>query len=126
MRLRTTTATLAAASALLVGAGIALAPTASAAVGSSACTVNIRDQDVWPYTDGLRLRTGPGTTYSALGLLYQKDRLTARCTKGSWYYVSTDTKTRTGLKAGTYGWVSAAYLDTQTCLPENTACPYNR
>ncbi|MFF3950569.1 SH3 domain-containing protein [Streptomyces sp. NPDC001902] len=125
MRVTTKALTIAASAAVLLGGGIALAPTASA-VGSSACTTNIKDQDVWPLTNGLRFRTGPGTSYTATGLLYTSDRLTARCRKGSWYYVSTDKKTKTGIKAGTYGWVSASYLDIQMCLPENVECPYNR
>ncbi|MET9881291.1 hypothetical protein ABZZ36_42985, partial [Actinacidiphila glaucinigra] len=60
------------------------------------------------------------------GQLYPSDRLTARCTKGSWFYVSTDTKTKTGIKAGTYGWVSASYLDIQTCTANAPSCPVNR
>ncbi|SNT34079.1 SH3 domain-containing protein [Actinacidiphila glaucinigra] len=125
MRITTKAVTIAASAALLLGGGIALAPTASA-VGSSACTANITDQDVWP-DNGLRFRSGPGISYTAKGLLYTSDRLTARCRKGtSWYYVSTDTKTRTGIAKGTYGWVSASYLDIQTCTANAPSCPVNR
>ncbi|MEU4098046.1 SH3 domain-containing protein [Streptomyces sp. NPDC026673] len=126
MRHSTRAVTLAATAVPLLGGSFVLAPTASA-VGSSACTANVTDQDVWPYTDGLRLRTGPGTGYSIKGLLYESDRLTARCRKGtSWYDISTDTKTRTGIAKGTYGWVSASYLDFQTCTANARACPVDR
>ncbi|MET9880818.1 hypothetical protein ABZZ36_40395 [Actinacidiphila glaucinigra] len=66
MRMTTKAVTIAASAALLLGGGIALAPTASA-VGSSACTANIKDQDVWPLSSGLRVRTGPSTSYTAFG-----------------------------------------------------------
>ncbi|WP_326581767.1 SH3 domain-containing protein (plasmid) [Actinacidiphila glaucinigra] len=124
MKLKRTAAAFTATAALL-GGGIALAPTASA-VGSSACTANVTDQDVWPYSDGLRLRSGPSTTYSAKGLLYGSDRLTVRCRKGSWYYISTDTKTRTGIARNTYGWISGSYINWQTCSTGDAYCPYNR
>lgn len=124
MNVKRTATALAAAATLLAG-GVALAPTASA-VGSSACTANVTDQDIWPYTDGVRFRSGPGTSFSAMGLLYESDQLTVRCRKGSWYYVSTDTKTRTGIARNTYGWISGSYINWQTCSTGDAYCPYNR
>ncbi|MDH2392196.1 SH3 domain-containing protein [Streptomyces sp. HNM0663] len=64
----------------------------------------------------LRLRTGPGTKYTTLGLLYPDDSVSADKAKGGWYRVSVDFKSKSGMKAGTTGWVAKSGLKPHTCM----------
>lgn len=86
------------------------APTASA-VGSSACTVNTTDRDAYVSANAVNYRSGPGTSYSSKGLLYRGDQLRTLCTTvksgSSWYYTKLRQRSKSGLPAGTYGWVRA-------------------
>jgi hypothetical protein len=64
----------------------------------------------------LRLRTGPGTKHTTLGLLYPDDSVSADKAKGGWYRVSLDFKSKSGMKAGTTGWVAKLGLKPNVCM----------
>ena len=85
---------------LLAGGAAALAPAASAATGD--CTTY--DNDAIANGNGINYRSGPGTSYTSKGLLY-KDRLAVYCSSGSWYYTKLVHRSKSGMKAGTAGWV---------------------
>ncbi|MGW0337096.1 hypothetical protein ACWD0J_35610 [Streptomyces sp. NPDC003011] len=103
-------ATLTAAAALLGGGAVVAAPSASA-VGSSACRFHITPDRHKVLIDGLNFRTGPGTNYLAKGLLYKGDKYRPKCgvriNNKAWSYVKLTQRSRSGLKAGTWGWVRA-------------------
>lgn len=67
----------------------------------------------------LRLHSGPGTKYKALGMLYPDDSVSADKAKGGWYRVSLDFKSKSGLKAGTTGWVAKSGLKPHVCMQPN-------
>ncbi|MGW2425241.1 SH3 domain-containing protein [Streptomyces sp. NPDC001709] len=102
--------------ALLGGATLAAAPTASAssaAVGRSAC--NIKDAlpgSVWKTLNwNVNLRSGPGTKYFSYGQLRKGTTFTYHCTyetrdkKTLWYYGTV----RQGAHKGQSGWINWAY-----------------
>jgi uncharacterized protein YraI len=89
---------------LLVGGAAALAPAASAATASS-CTYNIADHDASVDGNGVNYRTGPAVTYASKGFLYTNDKLRIYCGKGNWYYSKLLKRSKSGLTAGTYGWI---------------------
>ncbi|WP_331752878.1 hypothetical protein OG440_38700 (plasmid) [Streptomyces sp. NBC_00637] len=105
-------ATLTAAAALLGGGAVIAAPSASA-VGSSACRYNITPDIHKLLIDGLNFRTGPGTNYLAKGLLYKGDKYVPRCgvrvNNKAWIYVKLTQRSKSGLRAGTWGWVRAGH-----------------
>lgn len=70
---------------------------------------------VTPRVNGLRIRSGPGTSHYAYGLLYRGDRMrvTAEVRRGSagyWCKVTLTRRSASGLPAGFSGWVYAPYL----------------
>ncbi|WP_030965975.1 SH3 domain-containing protein [Streptomyces sp. NRRL S-378] len=105
-------ATVAATGALLLGGALTTASTASAAtIGSGACTHQIKiNTDV--YT-AVNFRTGPGTGYTATGLLSKGTDVYWQCNKGSngkpgaWGYVTV----KSGAHKGKKGWVAAQYIN---------------
>ncbi|MGW0881401.1 SH3 domain-containing protein [Streptomyces sp. NPDC002671] len=107
------TAVVSAISLALAGGVLAVAPAASA-VGQSACYSPTYNMAGHVTTDGVNLRSGPGTSYSSYGLLYSGTRLTWICedpyssTGYDWDYV----KIRSGAHSGTYGWVYGKYWTT--------------
>jgi uncharacterized protein YraI len=102
-------ATVAVSASLLAGAALAMAPAASA-VGSSACSYNLADHNAEVAYNGVNYRTGPGTGYSSKGYLYSGDDLRVYCGKGDWYYTKLIYRSRSGLPAGTYGWIRSDML----------------
>ncbi|WP_445517266.1 SH3 domain-containing protein [Streptomyces sp. NEAU-174] len=102
-------AALTAATALLTGGAITLAPTASAA-GSSTCTYNLADFTGTADGNGINYRTGPSTNYTAKGRLYDGDRLRIYCGKGQWYYSKLAKRSKGGLAKGTTGWIRSDML----------------
>ncbi|WP_329020482.1 SH3 domain-containing protein [Streptomyces sp. NBC_01601] len=91
---------------LLAGTAAALAPAASAAtLGSSACSYNITDHDATVGYNGVNYRSGPGTSYASKGFLYSGDDLRVYCGKSGWYYTKLISRSKSGLPAGTYGWI---------------------
>lgn len=94
---------------LLAGGAAALAPTASAA-SSSSCSYNIGDHDAIVDGNGINYRTGPGTSYSSKGFLYDGDDLRVYCGKGNWYYTKLIHRSKSGMKTGTYGWIRSDML----------------
>ncbi|MFD7131283.1 SH3 domain-containing protein [Streptomyces sp. NPDC059894] len=93
---------------LTVAAGATIkAPDAHAATLPKSCTWTWS----WPQTTeastAARLRTGPGTTYTVLGILYKGNDFTEYCNKNfKWSYG----KVTSGPNKGKWGWVSYAYL----------------
>lgn len=87
------------------------APPASAATSAS-CTYNITDHDAQVDGNGVNYRTGPSTSYSSKGFLYDGDDLRVYCGKGSWYYAKLTHRSKSGLAAGTYGWIRKDMLAT--------------
>ncbi|MEU4098047.1 hypothetical protein [Streptomyces sp. NPDC026673] len=107
--------------ALMVGGGVALAPTASA-VDSSACTYNPTDVTYKINGNGVNLRVGPSTGYSSQGLLYKSDgyivRVQCYAAKNQWAYGYLIKRSISGLAKGRAGWVSSTLLtwDPRTSL----------
>ncbi|MEV7590525.1 SH3 domain-containing protein [Streptomyces sp. NPDC089922] len=98
--------------ALLLGGSVVAASSASAAtIGSGACTHQIKiNTDV--YT-AVNFRTGPGTGYTATGLLAKGTDVYWQCNKGdngkpgAWGYVTV----KSGAHKGKKGWVAAQYIN---------------
>jgi hypothetical protein len=68
-----------------------------------------------PTVNGLRVRKGPGTNRTILGLIYKGDRVkvtgSARDGKGQrWDHVKLTRRSAGGLPAGYVGWVTEMYL----------------
>ncbi|WP_369171017.1 SH3 domain-containing protein [Streptomyces sp. R28] len=109
MKLRQNAARSLAATALglsVIGAGIATAPTASAASLPRDCESVY--QNVKKATEAVNLRKGPGRNYTSLGILSKGTRFTVYCTKDFYWYYG---KVGTGANKGRKGWVSIAYLE---------------
>lgn len=53
--------------------------------------------------DSLRIRSGPGTSYSAIGSLQQGEQVTVTASKGDWLNIRT--------AGGAKGWVAKEYVD---------------
>ncbi|MFE0778078.1 SH3 domain-containing protein [Streptomyces sp. NPDC058861] len=66
-------------------------------------------------SNGVNFRTGPGTGYRSVGLLYYPDSGTKVGETASWVKLRLRYKSRTGLPAGTTAWVSKSYSN--PCLP---------
>ncbi|MFI6278066.1 hypothetical protein [Streptomyces sp. NPDC050988] len=106
---------------LLVGAAAMAAPNASA-VGSSACRYHITRATSTVTASGVNFRTGPGTGYAAKGLLYKGDTFIASCgvLKGTvehrqaWMYAKLSHRSKSGLAAGTWGWVRDGFAVSKT------------
>ncbi|GHA51583.1 MULTISPECIES: SH3 domain-containing protein [Streptomyces] len=73
--------------------------------------------------DAVRLRTGPGTRYTVLGLLHEGDAVYAVQARHGWYKVRLaydsgshyGTRKSSGLKADTKGWTAKRYLRRSVC-----------
>ncbi|MDX3694900.1 hypothetical protein PV726_32105 [Streptomyces europaeiscabiei] len=98
------TAAVALSTSLLVGGAAGLAPAASAATASS-CTYNIADHDASVDGRGVNYRMGPGGTATSKGFLYTNDKLRIYCGKGNWHYSKLIKRSKSGMAAGTYGWI---------------------
>ncbi|HWU09617.1 MAG TPA: hypothetical protein VN520_25115 [Streptomyces sp.] len=96
--------TVALSAALMAGGAAALAPAASAATASS-CTYNLADHNAQVDGNGINYRSGPGTSYSSKGFLYDGDDLRIYCGKGDWYYGKLIHRSKSGMAANTYGWI---------------------
>ncbi|MDD9383175.1 SH3 domain-containing protein [Streptomyces sp. ZAF1911] len=68
----------------------------------------------YPATN-LKLRTGPSTRHTAIGLLTPKDTVHVLKEEGGLYQVSLDQDSETGIKAGTRGWVTK-HLTAHVCM----------
>lgn len=105
-------ATLTVTAVLLGGGAVVTAPSASA-VGSSACRYHITPDRHRVIVDGLNFRSGPGTDYLAKGLLYKGDKYVPSCgvrrNDKAWNYIKLTQRSKSGLKAGTWGWVRASF-----------------
>ncbi|MFF9458043.1 SH3 domain-containing protein [Streptomyces flaveolus] len=109
----TRTAAVSVAALSLAGGAVALAPSASAAVGKSGCSsITFNASGFIQRAQLVNLRSGPGTSYSSYGLVSNGTRLTYICYKSPtssggryWAYV----KITSGAHAGTYGWVDRYY-----------------
>ncbi|MFJ9748700.1 SH3 domain-containing protein [Streptomyces chartreusis] len=109
MKIRQTAVRSLAASALglsVIGGGIAMAPTASAANGLPANCLAVF-QVGQKTTTAVNLRTGPSTKYKSRGVLSKGTRFNEYCTKDFiWYYG----KVANGANKNKKGWVHGAYL----------------
>lgn len=105
-------------------------PAANAAVRVSPSAVTAQWPNKCGYsvtTDGARLRTGPGSGYTTLGLLRKGDPVSASQRRGDWYKVSLQwdsgsdygNRRSNGLKEGTTGWISKSLLQADTCMQLN-------
>lgn len=108
-------ATATAAGALLLGGAITMAPTASAAPGSGSCTSKPPSIDVHTYVESsnVKFRSGPGSKYTAKGLLTKGTKVYQPCIRGSWSYI----KVTSGSHKGEKGWVAGQYLAIHTTFP---------
>ncbi|MFC0600096.1 SH3 domain-containing protein [Streptomyces palmae] len=106
--------------ALSLGGTLALAPNASAAgsVGSSACRFDSPDVNFSIDSPRAQLRKGPSTHYRSRGTLLKGETFRYFCRtrpRGgfdkSWSYGKVLQRTKTGIRAGTRGWVYSGHLD---------------
>ncbi|MFB0620783.1 SH3 domain-containing protein [Streptomyces sp. AGS-58] len=75
-------------------------------------------------TDGVRLRTGPGSRYPALGQLHRGDMVDATQARSGWYKVrlAYDSGSdfgmhkTSGLREGTTGWMAKRYARPDVCM----------
>ncbi|WP_435279947.1 SH3 domain-containing protein [Streptomyces sp. 1222.5] len=103
-RARTMAVATAVAATSVLGLTLAAAAPASA-VTSKACTHQVKlDTRV---TATVNFRTGPGTSYTSLGLLPKGQGVYWACYKGNWGYL----KPYYGAHKGHWGWVSRTYID---------------
>ncbi|BCM69022.1 hypothetical protein EASAB2608_04356 [Streptomyces sp. EAS-AB2608] len=106
MNITTRIASVAASSALLIGGATVAAPTASAASLPKACTWEWAYPQSERITTAVNLRSGPGTKYKSLGILYKAVRFTEYCNKDfKWSYG----KVASGPNKGKKGWVKTSY-----------------
>jgi hypothetical protein len=84
---------------------VATAPAAHAVGENKRCTINWSNAAGRVKNNGWNLRTGPSTGYTSRGYLYNGDRLTLLCSRGSWEYTELRARSRSGLAKGTRGWV---------------------
>ncbi|MCO6008305.1 hypothetical protein NE236_25330 [Actinoallomurus purpureus] len=95
--------------------GVVATASAASAAGSSACTVNIRNA-TYKTTTAVRLRKGPSTSYTSLGLLSTGTRFYGTCNYDPSYGIGVSDKVWTygkvtsGANSGKWGWVFSSYL----------------
>ncbi|MCT9077177.1 SH3 domain-containing protein [Streptomyces fulvoviolaceus] len=106
MQIVTRIAAGAASAAVLLGSAVLTASTASAASLPKACNlVSTQNKNV---SIAVNLRSGPGTKYKSLGILYKGARFTEYCNKDyKWSYG----KVTSGPNKGKKGWVKYSYLN---------------
>ncbi|TLQ39394.1 SH3 domain-containing protein [Streptomyces marianii] len=94
-------------------ATLASAPTALASTPAQAPTA-LAAKNTCPtwtvYGKGVNFRSGPSTGYRAIGQLYTGDSGTKVASSGSWIKIRLDHRSKTGLRAGTTGWVYKTYI----------------
>jgi len=92
----------------------ASASAATPAKATVAHTAYVDCDRSWSTTSALRVRTGPSTGYATIGQLGFHNVVdvidTSWSSSGSWYKVRLLQTSAYGLKMGTVGWASAAYL----------------
>lgn len=98
----------------LAALAMGAAPTAFASTPAAA-PASVRAANTCPtwtvMGNGVNFRSGAGTGYRAIGSLYRGDYGTKAGSSGSWIKLKLSHKSKSGLKAGTTGWVSKTYLD---------------
>ncbi|WP_235192948.1 SH3 domain-containing protein [Streptomyces viridochromogenes] len=106
MRIARRIAAVAVSGAVILGGAVLTAPTASAASLPRECNLILtQTKDV---SDAVHLRSGPGTGYTSLGILYNGAGFTEYCTKDyKWSYG----KVTSGANKGKKGWVKYAHLN---------------
>ncbi|WP_327249850.1 SH3 domain-containing protein [Streptomyces sp. NBC_01320] len=94
------------------------APAAHALPATASTAVVARDFNSCGYQpkSALRLRSGPSTKHTKLGMLYPADSISGDGAKGAWYRVSLQDRSKSGLKSGTTGWVARSGLKPQVCM----------
>ncbi|WP_171053400.1 SH3 domain-containing protein [Streptomyces marianii] len=102
---------------------VAVAALALPGVGATAAAVTVAARDFnscgyYPTTT-VHLRKGPGAHYASLGLLNKTDAVDADKATNGWYRVTLTEKARSGLRAGTSGWVAKKYLTPAVCTQLN-------
>ena len=86
------------------------APAAQAQVATQAKAANTCP--TWTVTgNAVNFRSGPGTNYRAIGSLYRWDYGKRVASSGSWIKLKLSERSKTGLRAGTTGWVSKRYVE---------------
>lgn len=106
MRIARRIAAAAASTAVILGGAVLTAPTASAASLPSACNLIVTQTK--EAATSVNLRSGPGTSYTSLGILSTGTDFTEYCTKDyQWSYG----KVTSGANKGKTGWVKYSYLN---------------
>ncbi|MFE5713451.1 SH3 domain-containing protein [Streptomyces sp. NPDC056501] len=108
----------AAVAALLAGAVPALAvtpatPSTTAPVRAVA-ELNSCGYDV--AGSSVNLRSGAGTRHASLGHLTRGDLVDVDRKSGGWYRMKLSERSRSGIRAGTVGWVAERYLKPSVCM----------
>lgn len=84
------------------------APVVRAAVPLNPCGYDVAGASV-------NLRSGPSTSRASLGHLTRGDLVDVDRKQGGWYRVTLSERSRSGIRAGTVGWVAERYLTPSTC-----------
>ncbi|MET9676430.1 SH3 domain-containing protein [Streptomyces sp. NPDC006482] len=107
----------AAVAALLAGAAPALATTATPSTTApvrAVAELNSCGYDV--AGSNVNLRSGAGTRHASLGHLTRGDLVDVDRKSGGWYRVTLSERSRSGIRAGTVGWVAERYLKPSVCM----------
>ncbi|MFF0430296.1 SH3 domain-containing protein [Streptomyces sp. NPDC004520] len=64
----------------------------------------------------VNLRSGPSTRHASLGHLTRGDLVDVDRKSNGWYRVTLSERSRSGIRAGTVGWVAEPYLKPSTCM----------
>ncbi|MEV0449755.1 SH3 domain-containing protein [Streptomyces sp. NPDC050600] len=86
-----------------------LATTAASTAHLNSCGYDVNGANV-------RLRSGPNTGAASLGLLNRGDQVTVDRETRDWCHVELDARSKSGIKAGTAGWVSKRYMKPSVCM----------
>ena len=106
MRIVRTIAAAAASAAVILGGAVVAAPSASAASLPAACNLVLTLTK--EASTSVNLRSGPGTSYTSLGILATGVNFTEYCTKDyAWSYG----KVTSGANKGKLGWVKYSLLN---------------
>ncbi|MFK0230870.1 SH3 domain-containing protein [Streptomyces sp. NPDC090303] len=64
----------------------------------------------------VNLRSGPSTSRASLGHLTRGDLVDVDRKQGGCYRVTLSERSRSGIRAGTVGWVAERYLTPSACM----------
>ncbi|WP_128643276.1 SH3 domain-containing protein [Streptomyces sp. SS] len=108
----------AAVAALLAGAASPAIATTPATPSTTAPVRAVAELNSCGYDvagSNVNLRSGAGTRHASLGHLTRGDLVDVDRKSGGWYRVTLSERSRSGIRAGTVGWVAERYLKPSVC-----------